>query len=78
MDTADNEFGDACRVAPKSAEFYANMRLIAAAPDLLESVQNLLGMFDSPRYNRRFNSMQSEAIKLAREAVHKAIMGEEE
>lgn len=75
LSASDNDLGGACKVADKSVEFYANMRLIAAAPELLESVQNLLGMFDNPKYNRRFNSMQAEAIQLARKAVHKAILG---
>jgi hypothetical protein len=78
LSASDNEFGEACKVADKSDEFKANMRLIAAAPELLESVMNLVGMFDTPAGRRRQTDMQKEALALAHKAIMKAITGKEE
>lgn len=72
---SDNKLGEACRVADKSDEFKANARLIAAGPEMLESLQNLVGVFDHPAGWLTQNPMQKEALALARQAISKAILG---
>ncbi|MFP2409146.1 hypothetical protein ACLEVB_17285 [Enterobacter ludwigii] len=55
----------------------ANAHLIAAAPDLLEAMQNMIGAFDNPIVRRKLPSdFNSEAIQSARAAISKAL-GEE-
>lgn len=51
-----------------------NARLIAAAPDLLEAVQNLMGLFDTPVARRRLkdDALYSEVINQARAAIARA------
>jgi len=54
-----------------------NATLIAAAPDLLEALQNMIGAFDNPIARRKLPSdFNSEAIQSARAAISKAL-GEE-
>ena len=51
----------------------ANAQLIAAAPDLLEALQNMIGAFDNPIVRRKLPSdFNSEAIQSARAAINKA------
>ena len=55
----------------------SDANLIAAAPDLLEALQNMIGAFDNPIARRKLPSdFNSEAIQSAREAISKAL-GEE-
>lgn len=78
LNESNRDFTGGTGVMCNSDEFYANMRLVAAAPELLESVQNLVGMFDNPAGKRRQNSMQKEALELARKAINKAVTGKYE
>lgn len=71
-DANDNEFGEGCKIQPKSTEFFANMRLIAAAPELLEALEAMLMIFNTPRFNQRFNKMQKDVMAQAEEIVRKA------
>lgn len=52
----------------------ANAKLIAQAPNLLESIQNLLGIFDTPIARRKYGNDEfyNEAISVARETIKKA------
>jgi hypothetical protein len=52
----------------------ADARLFAAAPDLLEAAQNLLGLFDNSIYRRRLtgDSLYADAIAQSRAAIAKA------
>ncbi|WP_374255823.1 hypothetical protein [Yokenella regensburgei] len=55
-------------------EYAANTKLIAAAPDLLEALQNMIGAFDNPIVRRKLPSdFNSEAIQSARAAISKAL-----
>ena len=55
----------------------ADVRLMEAAPDLLEALQNMIGAFDNPIVRRKLPSdFNSEAIQSARAAISKAL-GEE-
>lgn len=52
----------------------ANAHLIAAAPDLLEALQNMIGAFDNPIVRRKLPSdFNKEAIESARAAISKAL-----
>lgn len=54
-----------------------DVRLMEAAPDLLEALQNMIGAFDNPIVRRKLPSdFNSEAIQSARAAISKAL-GEE-
>lgn len=55
-------------------EAEANAQLIAAAPDLLDAVQNLMGLFDTPVVRRRLkdDALYPEVIIQARAAVARA------
>lgn len=55
-------------------EYAANTRLVAAAPELLEALQNMIGAFDNPVVRRKLPSdFNSEAIQSARAAIAKAL-----
>lgn len=52
----------------------SNQRLIAAAPELLEALQNMIGAFDNPIVRRKLPStFNHEAIQSARAAINKAL-----
>lgn len=52
----------------------SNQRLIAAAPELLEALQNMIGAFDNPIVRRKLPStFNCEAIQSARAAINKAL-----
>lgn len=54
----------------------ANKALIAAAPELLEALQNMIGAFDNPIVRRKLPStFNCEAIQSARAAINKALGG---
>ena len=55
-------------------EAEANAKLICASPELLESVQNFLGIFDTPIARRKFGHSEffNETIEIARKALKKA------
>jgi hypothetical protein len=55
-------------------ETEANARLIAAAPELLEAVQNFLGLFDNAVYRRKLadDALYPDVIRHARAAIAKA------
>lgn len=55
-------------------EMRANARLIAAAPELLSALQNMVGMFDNPIFRRKLEGdwLYPEAIASARAAIAKA------
>lgn len=56
---------------PEQQKF--NAKLIAAAPELLESLQNMLAAFDNPILRRKLDSdFNAEAIDTARAAIAKA------
>ena len=51
----------------------ANARLIAAAPELLEALQNMVGAFDTPVASRRISdNFSNECRDQARAAIEKA------
>jgi hypothetical protein len=52
----------------------ADARLIAAAPGLLEALQNMVGQFDNPIYRRKYQGDETytEAIACARAAITSA------
>ena len=56
-------------------EARANAKLISAAPDLLEALQNLMGIMDTPIARRKSNgdSFYKEAIESAYSAINKAL-----
>jgi len=49
----------------------ANARLIAAAPDLLDALLNMRGLFDTPIYRRKLadDELYIESIKQLRAAI---------
>ena len=51
-----------------------NARLISAAPELLEALQNIMGLYDTPieRRKRQNDSFYSDSINFARKAISKA------
>jgi len=57
-----------------ASEREANARLIAASPDLLEALQNFVGLYDSPVERRRKASdpFYAEVVSVARAAIDKA------
>jgi len=59
----------------RDAKGLANARLIADAPDLLEALQNMMGLFDNAVYRRKLaeDTLYSESIATARAAIAKAI-----
>lgn len=60
----------------RGAVAMANANLIAAAPELLEALQNMVGAYDNPIARRKLpGSFNQEAIESARDAIAKA-MGE--
>lgn len=75
LTTQDVQYTGGEGVLPNSQQFHANHKLIAAAPELLDAVQSLLALFDTPRYNRKFSRIQQAAIDLAKRAESKAILG---
>lgn len=75
LSSADEDYTGGEGVVFRSPKFKANANLLAAAPELYESVQNLLGIFNSPMYRRKFNGMATEAIELAKIALYKADTG---
>lgn len=59
--------------AEKEEENHANARLMAAAPDLLAALQNMVGAFHSPIARRKLPSdFNVEAIESAQAAIAKA------
>lgn len=56
-----------------SEEAEANAKLIALAPDLLESIQNLIGIFDTPIARRKYGKdiFYKEAIEFAKNTLNK-------
>ena len=62
---------------PSSAETLANARLIAAAPDLLAALRELVTLWDSPEPFTGADALQAigEATERARAAIAKAREG---
>lgn len=75
LSASDEDYTGGEGVAFESPKFKANAKLMAAAPELYESVQNLLGIFNSPMYRRKHSGMATEAIELAKIALYKAETG---
>ena len=59
-----------CEGLPISAEGYANAHLIAAAPELLEALRELVELFD-PDTQSLYSFARAE-IEAAQEAINKA------
>jgi len=75
LSASDEDYTGGEGVIAGGATFKANAKLMAAAPELYESVQNLLGIFNSPMYRRKHSGMATEAIELAKIALYKAETG---
>ena len=57
-----------------AGEDSSNIKLIAAAPELLEALQNMIGAFDNPIVRRKLpGDFNKEAIESARAAIAKAL-----
>lgn len=64
----------ACAMTMDSEQDASLAQLFAAAPELLEALQNMIGAFDNPIVRRKLPSdFNSEAIQSARAAIAKAL-----
>ena len=69
-----------CLVSPKNQETkedYANAKLIASAPDLLEALQSIVNYWDTPQ-NGSIHEHIRFSIGLAEQAIKKATEDEEQ
>lgn len=62
--------GDICEVYPKGEEGKANARLISAAPELLEALEEVVA--EATAYEARHGEMRRPWVRKARAAIAKA------
>ena len=72
VDSHDTARRERRKNAPPLVTAYANARLIAAAPDMLEALRGIAAFDDSEYENDSIIAFRWRAVEIAREAINKA------